>query len=71
MKRTAILLLLLSALFCAGIVGAAYQAAAPSVTPLSNYVPAGPLLYLEAKDVSALLADWNSSPAEEAMGREQ
>ena len=62
MKRTAILLLLLSALFCAGIVGAAYQAAAPSVTPLSNYVPAGPLLYLEAKDVSALLADWNSSP---------
>jgi len=62
MKRTAIFLLLLSALFCAGIVGAAYQAAAPSVTPLSNYVPSGPLLYLEAKDVSALLADWNSSP---------
>ena len=30
--------------------------------PLSKYVPAGPLLYLEAKDFSALLADWNSSP---------
>jgi len=60
MKRTAILLL--SALFCAGIVWAAYQAAAPSATPLSKYVPAGPLLYLEAKDFSALLADWNSSP---------
>jgi hypothetical protein len=62
MKRTAICLLLLLALVCAGIGRAAYQAAAPSVTPLSKYVPAGPLLYLEAKDFSALLADWNSSP---------
>ena len=59
MKRTAIFLL--SALFCAGIVWAAYQAAAPSATPLSKYIPAGPLLYLEAKDFSTLLADWNSS----------
>ena len=48
------------ALACAGIVWGAYQAA-PS-TPLSHYVPAGPLLYLEAKDFSSLLADWNSSP---------
>jgi hypothetical protein len=62
MKRTAIFFFLLTALFCAGIVWAAYQAAAPSVTPLSKYVPAGPLLYLEVKDFSALLADWNSSP---------
>jgi hypothetical protein len=62
MKRTAIFFFLLPALFCAGIVWAAYQAAAPSVTPLSKYVPAGPLLYLEVKDFSALLADWNSSP---------
>jgi hypothetical protein len=62
MKRTAIFLSLLTALFCAGIVWAAYQAAAPSEPPLSKYVPAGPLLYLEAKDFSALLADWNSSP---------
>jgi hypothetical protein len=61
MKRTAIFSLLLTALFCAGIVWADYQAAAPSVTPLSNYVPAGPLLYLEAKDFSSLLADWNPS----------
>jgi len=61
MKRTAIFSLLLTALFCAGIVWAAHQAAAPSVTPLSKYVPAGPLLYLEAKDFSSLLADWNSS----------
>jgi hypothetical protein len=62
MKRTAIFLFLLLALVCAGIGRAAYQAAAPSEPPLSNYVPAGPLLYLEAKDFSALLADWNSSP---------
>jgi hypothetical protein len=60
MKRTVIFFL--SALFCAAIGWAAYQAAAPSATPLSKYVPAGPLLYLEAKDFSTLLADWNSSP---------
>lgn len=62
MKRTAIFLSLLTALFCAGIVWAAYQAASPSEPPFSKYVPAGPLLYLEAKDFSSLLADWNFSP---------
>jgi hypothetical protein len=62
MKRTAIFLFLLLALVGAGIGRAAYQAAASSEPPLSKYVPAGPLLYLEAKDFSALLADWNSSP---------
>ncbi len=61
MKRTAIFLPLLLALVWAGIVWAAYQAAEPSVTPLSKYVPAGPLLYVEAKDFSALLSGWNSS----------
>ncbi len=57
-----IAIFLLSALLCAGIGWAAYQAAAPSAPPLSKYVPAGPLLYLEAKDFSGLLADWNSAP---------
>lgn len=52
----------LSALLCAGIGWAAYQAATPARPPLSKYVPAGPLLYLEAKDFSGLLADWNSAP---------
>jgi hypothetical protein len=47
---------------CAGIGVATYLAAAPSTLPLSKYVPAGPLLYLEAKDLSSLLKDWNSSP---------
>lgn len=60
MKRIAIVLCI--ALACAGIGWAAYRAAAPAAQPLSKYVPAGPLLYLEAKDFSSLLSDWNSSP---------
>jgi len=60
MKRMAILLCV--ALGCAGIGWAAYRAVAPSSPLLSRYVPAGPLLYLEAKDFSSLLGDWNSSP---------
>ena len=59
MKR--IVLIVCIALACAGILFAAYQVSAPS-TPLSKYVPAGPLLYIEAKDFSSLLGDWNSSP---------
>jgi hypothetical protein len=51
-----------AALVCAGFGWAAYRAAGPSASPLSKYVPAGPLLYLEAKDFSTLLHDWNSSP---------
>jgi hypothetical protein len=59
MKR--IFLIVCIALACAGILLAAYQVSAPSA-PLSKYVPAGPLLYIEAKDFSSLLSDWNSSP---------
>ena len=50
------------ALACAGIGWLTYLAAAPAAPPLSRYVPAGPLVYLEAKDFSVLLTDWNSSP---------
>jgi len=50
------------ALVFAGIGWAAYRAAASAQAPLSKYVPGGPLLYLEAKDFSSLLQDWNSSP---------
>ena len=49
-----------------GWVGQAYQAAATPQTPLSRYVPSGALLYLQAKDFSALLADWNRSPQKQA-----
>jgi hypothetical protein len=60
MKRINIVLCV--ALACVGIGWARYRAVAPTPQPLSRYVPAGPLLYLEAKDFSSLLRDWNSSP---------
>src|SRR5579864_4477016 len=50
------------ALACAGIGWGAYRAVAPPQAPLSKFVPAGPLLYLEAQDLYSLLGDWNSSP---------
>src|SRR5579863_9842670 len=59
MKRFVILLCI--AFACAGIGWAAYLAVAPSAVPMAKYIPAGPLLYLEAKDFSSLLSDWNSS----------
>jgi hypothetical protein len=49
-------------LACTAIGWITYLAAAPAPTPLSKYVPAGPLVYLEATDFSTLLSDWNSSP---------
>src|SRR5260370_35100942 len=60
MKRAAILLLVSVASI--GASWAAFQALAPEPPPLSRYVPAGPLLYLQAKDFSTLLGDWNASP---------
>lgn len=60
MKRIAVVLCV--AIASAAIGWAAYRAVAPAEAPLSKYVPAGPLLYLEAKDFSSLLSDWNSSP---------
>jgi len=50
-----------------GVAGwAFFQAAPPSARPLAEVVPAGPLLYLEAKDFSAIVRDWNASPEKEA-----
>lgn len=40
----------------------AYRSLEATSAPFSNFVPSGPLLYLEAKDLSSLLGDWNSSP---------
>ena len=34
---------------------------APAPRSLAGYVPAGPILYLEAKDFGALVRDWNGS----------
>jgi hypothetical protein len=50
------------ALACTAIGWITYVAAAPAPPPLSQFMPAGPLVYLEAKDFSKLLGDWNSSP---------
>jgi hypothetical protein len=59
MKRIAILLI---AITTALLGWAAYQATASPQPSLSGYVPAGALLYLQAKDFSGLIDDWNSSP---------
>jgi hypothetical protein len=63
MKRT-----ILVALLSAGVLGVAwgaYRAAAPPEAELSRFVPSGALLYLEAKDFSSLLADWDKSEEKE------
>jgi hypothetical protein len=59
-KRAAILLLV--SIASIGASWAAFQTLAPETPPLSHYVPAGSLLYLQAKDFSALLGDSNASP---------
>ena len=64
MKRT-----LLVALLCAGIFGVAfgaYRVAAPPEPQLSRFVPSGAILYLQAKDFSSLLADWDKSQEKES-----
>ena len=60
MKRIAALLLI--AVACGGIGWGIYQAAVPAPPPLSKYVPAGSMLYLESKDFSSSLSNWNASP---------
>jgi hypothetical protein len=60
MKRAALLLLM--SIVCIGASWAGFQALTPEAPPLSRYVPAGSLLYLQARDFSALLGDWNVSP---------
>ena len=59
MKRICIFLGI--AMVWAGIVWAAHSVAAPTEPRFSKFVPAGPLLYLEAKNFSSLLKEWNSS----------
>jgi len=64
MKRT-----ILVALLCAGIFGVAfgaYRVAAPPEPQLSRFVPSGAVLYLQAKNFSSLLADWDKSQEKEA-----
>jgi hypothetical protein len=60
MKLATVLLLI--AVIWAGLGWAAYQVMFSPEKSLSPYVPAGPVLYLEAKDFGSLLKDWNVSP---------
>ncbi len=67
MKRLAALLCL--ALACFGIGKAALRRVPQENARLSRFVPAGPLIYLEAKDFSSLLREWNFSNQKEAWMR--
>jgi hypothetical protein len=60
MNRVSIVLLV--GLTSAVLGWGAYQVTAPEPAALSMFVPAGPLLYVEAKDFSGLVSDWNASP---------
>ena len=61
-KVIAIFVLLVIAAVTVGLGRAAYQSSPAKEAPLSKSVPSGALLYLQAKDFSSLLTDWNSSP---------
>lgn len=61
-----ILIFLLIGALSVGLGWAAYRAAATPEGSPSAYVPAGAVLYLQARDFSALVADWNKSPQKAA-----
>lgn len=65
MKRAAWVALLVSGVLSAS--WGAYRAAlAPPEPELSRFIPPGALLYLQAKDFSSLLADWDKSQEKES-----
>ena len=68
MRKITVTFFLLIGAVSMGLSWVAYRAAATpeAEVPLSRYVPSGALLYLQAKDFSALLADWNKSPQKQA-----
>src|SRR5689334_22510923 len=50
-----------------GVLGwTAYQVIAPPEAALSKYIPGGALLYLQAKDLSSLLSNWDRSPEKQS-----
>jgi len=59
MKRVIVLALIVAGLL--GVSWGAYRVAAPPEPELSRFVPSGALLYLQAKDFSGLLSDWDKS----------
>ncbi|MFZ0036586.1 MAG: hypothetical protein WAK91_04135 [Candidatus Acidiferrales bacterium] len=59
MKRGTVLALIAAA--WVGVSWAAFRATISPEPALSRYVPSGALLYLQAKDFSSLLSDWDKS----------
>jgi hypothetical protein len=59
MKRVIIFVLIAAA--CLGVSWGAFQVTTSREPALSRYFPSGALLYLQAKDFSSLLADWDNS----------
>src|SRR5712692_4907679 len=57
-----ILIILLIVVVSVGLGWTAYQTTSTPEPPLSKYVSSGALIYLQAKDLSSLLSDWNGSP---------
>jgi hypothetical protein len=64
MKRTILVALLSAGIF--GVAWGAHRVAAPPEPELSRFAPSGALLYLQAKDFSSLLANWDKSQEKEA-----
>jgi hypothetical protein len=62
MRKLSIAIVLLIGAISLRVGWSARQAGAAPGASLSGYIPSGALLYLQAKDFSALLADWNRSP---------
>src|SRR5215510_16342316 len=60
LHRQAIVLALL--VVCAGGMIGLFQPQSAPTHPLDQITPEGALLYIEAKDFSALLKDWSASP---------
>jgi hypothetical protein len=59
MKRATVVLFVVVLVISGEI--AVHSADTAQEASFSKYVPAGPVLFLEAKDLSSLLSDWNSS----------
>jgi hypothetical protein len=59
MKRA--IVFLVAGAVCLGASWAAFQGSAAEEPAYSRFFPAGALLYLQAKDFSGLLSDWNGS----------
>jgi hypothetical protein len=64
MKRIVLVALLSAGIF--GVAWGAHRVAAPPEPELSRFAPSGALLYLQAKDFSSLLANWDKSQEKEA-----